>query len=230
MDSKLANTLLLMKGAYHLRPPQPRHTGRWDVKQVLNFLKNKGETADLSTKDLTLKLAMLLALSNADRASDLSALDVRYLAFTPDSARFQLVSLTKSARPDRQLSSVYVSFEDRTICPVTTLQLYLTRTADWRIDQSRNQLFLSINKPHHPVSTATVARWLKETLRMAGVSTDFTAHSTRSTAVSVAFDKGVSIKDILNTADWTSDSVFKRYYYKPSTLSVNQFSHAVLRA
>ena len=47
---------------------------------------------------------------------------------------------------------------------------------------------------------------------MAGVSTDFTAHSTRATAVSVAFDKGVSIKDILNTADWSSDSVFKKYY------------------
>ena len=67
---------------------------------------------------------------------------------------------------------------------------------------------------------------------MAGVSTDFTAHSTRATAVSVAFDKGVSIKDILNTADWSSDSVFKKYYYKPSTCSVNQstFSHAILQA
>jgi hypothetical protein len=54
----------------------------------------------------------------------------------------------------------------------------------------------------------------------------------RATAVSVAFDKGVSIKDILNTADWTSDSVFKKYYYKPSTNSVKQstFSHAVLQA
>ena len=67
---------------------------------------------------------------------------------------------------------------------------------------------------------------------MAGVSTDFTAHSTRATAVSVAFDKGVSTKDILNTADWTSDSVFKKHYYKPLISSVNQstFSHAVLQA
>ena len=89
-----------MKGVYHLRPPQLRHTGRWDVKQVLDFLKQKGETTDLSIKDLTLKLAMLMALSNADRASDLCALDVWYFSLTPDSAEFQLVALTKSARPD----------------------------------------------------------------------------------------------------------------------------------
>ena len=199
---------------------------------MLDFLKQKGPTADLSVKDLTLKLSMLLALSNADRASDLCALDVRYLSLTPKGAEFQLVTLTKSARPDRHFISFYPSFQDETVCPVTTLQLYLTRTADWRADQNRNQLFLSINRPHHPVTPATVARWLKETLRMAGVSTDFTAHSTRATAVSVAFDKGVSIKDILNTADWTSDSVFKKYYYKPLSSSVNQstFSHAVLQA
>lgn len=54
-----------------------------------------------------------------------------------------------------------------------------------------------------------MAQWLKETLTRAGVLTEFTADSTRATAVSVAFDKGVSIKDILNTADWTSDSVIQ---------------------
>ena len=147
----------LMKGVYHLRPPHPRHTGRWDVKQVLDFLKQKGETADLSIKDLTLKLAMLMALSNADRASDLCALDVRYFSLTPDGAEFQLVALTKSARPDRHLTSFYASFQDKTVCPVITLQLYLTRTADWRAEQNRNQLFLSINEAHHPVTPATVA-------------------------------------------------------------------------
>ena len=199
---------------------------------MLDFLKTNGETDNLSVKDLTLTLAILLALSNADRASDLCALDVRYLSLTPLGAEFQLVTLTKSARPDRQLTSFYASFHDKTVCPVSTLQRYIARTADWRTVQNRNQLFLSINKPHHPVTPATVARWLKETLTRAGVSTEFTAHSTRATAVSVAFDKGVSIKDILNTADWTSDSVFKKHYYKPSTSSVNQstFTHAILQA
>ena len=55
---------------------------------MLDFLKQIGPTVDLSVKDLTLKLSMLLALSNADRASDLYALDVRYLSLTPKAAEF----------------------------------------------------------------------------------------------------------------------------------------------
>ena len=64
---------------------------------------------------------MLLALSNADRASDLCALDVRCLSLTPDGAEFQLVALTKSARSDRHLTFIYPSFQAKTVCPVITL-------------------------------------------------------------------------------------------------------------
>ena len=103
----------LMKRAFNLHPPQPRHTGRWDVKQVLNFLKQKGETTDLSIKDLTLKLSILLALSNADRPSDLCALDVRYLSSTPNGAEFQLVTQTKSGRSDRYFISFMHSSKTR---------------------------------------------------------------------------------------------------------------------
>ena len=83
---------------------------------------------------------------------------------------------------------------------------------------------------YHPVTSATIARWLKQVLREAGVSDEFSAHSTRATAVSIAFDKGVSVSDIMKTADWSSESVFKKFYYKPSLSSVNsnRFAHAVL--
>ena len=43
----------LMKGVFHLRPPQPRYAGRWDVSKVLQFLEEKGNTESLSMKDLT---------------------------------------------------------------------------------------------------------------------------------------------------------------------------------
>ena len=54
----------LMKGVFHLRPPQPRYAGRWDVSKVLQFLEEKGNTESLSMKDLTYKLVMLMALAN----------------------------------------------------------------------------------------------------------------------------------------------------------------------
>ena len=159
---------------------------------------------------------MLMALANADRASDLCALDVRYLSLTAESANFQVTALTKSSRPDREIVSFYARLEDEMLCPLHTLQLYLRLSAPWRDNPDKNRLLLSINKPHHTVTPATVGHWLKEALRAAGVSENFTAHSTRATAVSVAFDKGISITDILKTADWTSDSVFKKHYYKPA--------------
>ena len=95
--------------------------GRKTRLEVLDFLKQKGKTVDLSIKDLALKLAMLMALSNADRASDFCALDVRYFSLTPDGAELQLVALTKSARPDQHLTSFYAYFQDETVCPVITL-------------------------------------------------------------------------------------------------------------
>ena len=218
-----------MKGAFHLRPPQPRYSGRWDVSKVLQHLKSKGNIAALSLKDLTFRLVMLLALANADRASDLWALDVKFLSMTSEGASFRLASLTKTARPDKPITSCYSPLPDASLCPVRTLQQYLTRTVNWRESAGKSNLFLSLNKPHHPVTSATIARWLKQVLREAGVAENFSAHSTRATAVSVAFDKGVPISDIMKTADWSSDSVFKKYYYKPM-ISVNpcRFANAVL--
>ena len=35
-----------------------------------------------------------------------------------------------------------------------------------------------MKKPHLPVSTGTISRWLKEVLTSAGINTQFTAHST----------------------------------------------------
>ena len=155
-----------------------------------------------------------------------------YLSLSLEGASFRLAALTKSARPDRQITSFYSCLEDESLCPVSTLKLYLKCSATWRDGRDKNQLFLSINKSHHPVTPATIARWLKEVLRGAGVAENFSAHSTRSTAGSVAFDNGVSISDIMKTADWTLDSVFKRHYYKPSNSAMTStgFTHAILNA
>ena len=218
----------LMKGVFHLRPPKPRYKGRWNVSRVLQHIESKGDSTSLCMKDLTLKLVMLLALANADRVSDLCALDLQYLSLTKDSAVFRLVSLTKTARPDKHITSCYNSLPGSALCPVETLKRYISRTSSWRKDLKSGKLLLALNKPHHPVTSATVARWLKQVLKDAGVSESYTAHSVRATSVSVAFDKGVNLSEIMQTADWSSDSVFKKFYYKPLPQSVNNFTRAVL--
>ena len=63
-----------MKGGFSLRPPEPKCFVRWDVRQVLNFLKPWAPAESLSLKKLTLKLVMLAALIEAARSSSVNGL------------------------------------------------------------------------------------------------------------------------------------------------------------
>ena len=50
----------------------------------------------------------------------------------------------------------------------------------------------------------------------AGIDTSiFKAHSTRGAAASAAAAAGITTADILKAADWGSESVFTKFYYKP---------------
>ena len=58
--------------------------------------------------------------------------------------------------------------------------------------------------------------WIKTLLTKAGINTDiFKAHSVGSAATSTAANAGITTNDILKAADWSSESVFQKFYYKP---------------
>ena len=68
-----------------------------------------------------------------------------------------------------------------------------------------NRLFVSY-VTFKNVTTSTVARWLKTVLEFSGVDTSvFKAYSFRGASVSAAYNKEYSLKDILTTADWSSE-------------------------
>ena len=71
----------------------------------------------LSLKELPKKLAMLLALSNASRSSDVHALDLRYRVFG-EGVTFKILTLTKTkSGPTKEVS--FTAFEQEpTLCPV----------------------------------------------------------------------------------------------------------------
>ena len=54
----------------------------------------------------------------------------------------------------------------------------------------------------------------------------FKAHSVRGKAVSAAANAGVTTSDILKAANWNSESVFTKFYYKP--VQSGTFGTAVL--
>ena len=75
-----------------------------------------------------------------------------------------------------------------------------------------HQLFLS-HKTGLPVAKATISRWIKEVMDMAGVDTSvFSPGSTCGASVSAAARKGASIDQILGAGDWTNTGTFERYY------------------
>ena len=85
----------LLKGVYNTRPPKLRYTEMWDVDGVLNHLSSLGENSQLSLKQLSQKLAILMALVQASRSSKLQALDARFRVYRPDGVVFTLPTLTK---------------------------------------------------------------------------------------------------------------------------------------
>ena len=125
---------------------------------------------DLSFKQLTLKMVILMVLANADRAPDLHLLDIRYMLSQPDKVKFTLAGLSKTRRSGPE----YSSFVDNPkLCPVKALINYVDETKDKRAEKEY-KLILALKKPHMLVSTSTISRWLKEMLRMAGIN-KFTA-------------------------------------------------------
>ena len=219
----------LLRGAFHERPPQPRYSSTWDVSKVTSYLVSLGNNESLSLQDLTLKTAMLLALTRPSRSMDLVNLDIRYRQYSPEGVTFHPAKLAKQSRQNKKIADFFFPcFKDNTLlCPVQTLRTYEQRTQSKR-SEKESQLLIATIQPFKPVSSSTVARWLKSILSKAGIDTGvFRAHSVRSAAVSAAADSGLTTSDILRAADWSSEGIFQKFYYKPQE-RLDAFGKAVL--
>lgn len=98
---------------------------------------------------------------------------------------------------------------------VQCLCAYEEMTEDIRSPGER-QLLIALRKPFKAVSSQTIARWVRWVMQEAGIDTkNFGAHSARGAMASMAFALGARLEDLLRAADWSSDSTFKRFYFKP---------------
>ena len=219
----------LMKRAFHSRPQLPRYTNTWDVNTVLLELGKHTLGQDMSLRQLSLRTVMLLSLTRPSRSVDLAKLNLVGLRNTPEGAVFLPTALAKQSRPGKEFKEfLFPKFaENEKLCPVQSLSLYMERTKALRGDAT--QLFISFIKPHNPVTSSTIARWLKLGMESAGIDTSiFKAHSVRSASTSAASMQGVTTEDILGAADWSTESSFQRFYYKP--VHNTTFAKSVLTA
>ena len=168
--------------------------------------------------DLTHKTAMLLALTSPSRSADLVGLRLDKRKYSPESVTFMPTCLVKQSRQSKKVTEFFFpSFPaNPRLCPVTALRAYEERTKDRRKGSDHSQLFILLIKPYNPVASSTIARWVKAVLGKAGIDTNiFKAHSVRGASTSAAVNAGLTTNDILNAADWSSESVFQKFYYRP---------------
>ena len=211
------------KGLSILRPPMPRYTTVWDVDLVLKYLKTLSPSEDLCLKLLSFKLVALIALVTAQRVQTMKHMNIAEgLMFqSSKGVTFLINARLKTSKPG-ELSEVFLERfnHDPELCVVRVLMLYLDKTKTFRISDKHNSLFLSFIKPHKEVTSATLARWLLHVLSSSGINIDvFKAHSYRTAAVSCARKRGVSVVDIMKTANWKSKSTFSKFYHKPTAFA-----------
>ena len=85
-------------------------------------------------------------------------------------------------------------------------------------------MFLSVNNPHKPVTCQTISIWIVSTIQMAysDKKKAVKAQSTRAIGPSWALFKGSSMKTIMESADWSRESTFIKFYLRnlePNVLS-----------
>ena len=95
-----------MKGVFASRPSKPRYTHIWDVDIVLLYLKKLSPLKHLSLKDLTLKLVMLMALTQAAHVHMLHLLNFKGYKKIKFENVLQFNGQLKQRRPGHNVTGV----------------------------------------------------------------------------------------------------------------------------
>lgn len=202
-----------LKGVYEPRTPKPRYQHIWDISPVLDYLRGLPSFSDISLKQLTFKLLMLIALTSAQRLQTLQMMDIKNLIVRDTEAIFVSPKTLKQSKPgSKELQVVCTSYSnDERLDVLRLLNLYLKRTSTLRGKET--MLFISYVPPHKAVSRDTLSRWLKEVLKASGIDLRvYSAHSTRAAATSAACNWDIPLEEILKTAGWSSEKTFAKFY------------------
>ena len=126
-------------------------------------------------------------MTSVARASEIGFLDIRHLIKPSSGHTFHFGRNTKTSKRSKPRDPIkfHIFKESQSLCVCRCIDLYLERTKEIR--RQNSQLLLSFIKPHGPVSTPTISRWIMIVLNLSGIDTKiFTGHSTRRASSSKA--------------------------------------------
>lgn len=205
-----------MKGIFKLRPQFPKYQETWDPQPALAYLSSLYPIDKLNLEMLTIRMVLLLALCSAQRAQTFSKIRLSNIKTTEQGMEISFSDILKTSGPKKPQPLLRFPFfkENPELCVCSTLLHYIERTNIIR--ENEDLLILTIKKPHRPVTSQTISRWIKKGLKNAGIDPKFKGHSTRHSASSAALRAGTSIDSIREAAGWSEKSdTFNRFYNKP---------------
>lgn len=218
----------------------------WDVAFVLYCL-TKGPWEPLenaSISRLTLKTFFLVLLASGRRRSDVGAIDVARIAFTPDDAvtmfpSREFVPKTRAALEGNAAFSpitipnlsnfVGLGEPDALLCPVRAIRVYLERTRSFR--RGRKKLFISYQRGRNSeITTATLSIWVKRLVQSVytesgaadRVTYKITAHQIRHISMSLASKCNIPLESLIRAGMWANPTTFLNYYLSDATETLAQ--------
>ena len=205
----------LFKYFFNARPIKARYQTYWPVSKLLDLLTTWYPIDSISLKFLTLKVIALIALTSSDRGQTLHLASTKDMIVSDDKIEFIVrdkIKTTKKVLKPTVITCVSSHIEQLNVA--AHVKAYLERTATFR--EPNSPLFLSW-ATHKPVTRQSLARWLTLVLKMAHIDTSiFKAHSYRGAGLSKALSKGASIKQIIESGNWSNATNFHRFYNAPS--------------
>lgn len=212
----------LLKSFYNKRPPKTRYAEFWDPEVVLDQVRSYWPHCRVLMSELSWKLAFLLTVCSSRRLDTLINIKISDIVFTRDGCKILISTVEKHSRVGCVLGMVPLDIfkEDPKVCVVTCLRDYLYYTKGVRSAKkgSLDVLFISHRPPYLPITTQTLAKWVKKCLHLAGIDSKvYGAHSAKGAVASKLFVLNLSVNDIMQRAEWKTESVFRKFYNKNVT-------------
>ncbi|XDV16326.1 hypothetical protein PO909_016093 [Leuciscus waleckii] len=199
-----------LRGAWRMRPAARTRVPTWDLAVVLEGLVEAPfeQLESAEAKNLSLKVAFLLAITSLRRVGDLQALSI-----SNGCSRQHQSHPTSQARLFAQGGRKRLHL----LCPVKALKVYIQRSPSWR---KSDQLLVCFGSPKKglPTSKQTISNWIVQAISMAyqvrNLPSPFAvrAHSTRGMASSRALLSGATIQEVCDTTGWATPHTFIRFF------------------
>nr|CAI5865789.1 unnamed protein product [Callosobruchus analis] len=174
----------------------------------------------------------LLLLATGQRLQTISKIKVANIRSDEDGIQILIDDRIKtSGLKSQQPCLVIPKFQDKpNLCVVSCLTAYIAATTTLR-DPKEEYLWITFQKPHKVATKATLSRWVKNALEMAGVDTKiFKPHSSRHASTSAASRTGVSLDVIKDSGGWSKNSATFANFYNRPLVDRYQFSLNVLNS